>query len=73
MPEGLRPVCIQSRFMLATMRSAVLATCSMPNFAHACNLAHRSISDQDRKTASFGPPGPPHASQLSPGVLMPCT
>lgn len=26
MPEGRRPVCIQSRFMLATSRSAVLVT-----------------------------------------------
>ena len=28
MPEGRRPVCIQSRFMDLTMRSAVLATCA---------------------------------------------
>lgn len=26
MPDGRRPVCIQSRFMLATRRSAVLVT-----------------------------------------------
>ena len=34
MPEGLRPVCIQSRFMLATMRSAVFATCTAPFSEH---------------------------------------
>ena len=38
MPEGLRPVCIQSLFMLATMRSAVLATCTALASGHAGNV-----------------------------------
>lgn len=61
MPLGRRPVCIQSRFMEATMRRAVLATAWRE--AGSSSASSRSAKRCRYRDGSTGLPNSPRSSQ----------